>query len=253
MNKSYADVLESYMIAEEGFGSAIIGTAAFIGGIALIGKISDVRFKNKLKKEIRANSGKPSDYGGSIFNILSRYSKDITGVLEPEKSKEWIKLYLEKLSIANEADKIRNEFSNLNPEDNNVASKCKQINAKILKLQNKAKVINEKLSSEDMFKLSETLVPLQSTIIKRLNEISWDILYTLEKGGHDGYTLITTEDFYFNDKFDGLCDNFSEAKECVKNYDDLADILVDRSDPDDDVREYIKKCKFAIDPNSNLK
>jgi len=256
MNKSYADVLESYLIepAEEGIGGFLIGTAGFIAGVTLLGKITDARSRSKLKKEIRANAGKPAQYK-NMYSILRKYSKDITGVLEPVNGKLYLKLWTELEVISRECDNLRDAFSSISePTDPSSISKYKQINSKIKNMQSKVNVIIEKIKNIDLSEVSSNTVPLPSSNIEKIEDIVWDVFNDLWRGGHDGWSLIMTDDYYFSDA-GGVIKSGAvpEADECVDNFDNLVRSIEDDDDPDSYIRKYISKCKFAINPNSNLK
>lgn len=256
MHKNYADTLESYIIpAEEGFGSTLIGTAAFITGIMLYGKISDLKKRNKLKKKIKANNGNPADYGDSTYNILKRYSKDITGVLEPANGNQYVKLWAELQKISNECENLRITFSRIDdPTTAESVAKYKKINSKIQNLQSKAETIIKKMKELDLTESSSNVVPLASSNIKKLEDIVWDAFNNLWRGGHDGWSLIMTDDYYFSEAGGVIkSEAVPEADNCVYDFDELVRTIEDDNDPDDYIRRYIMKCKFALDPNSKLK
>ena len=253
MKEKYAEVLESYIIpAEEGF---LVGTAAIVGGVTILSLLSSAVTKHKLVKKIRNNAGNPADYGSDIYSILRKYSHDITGILEPVNKTTYLKAYKKLVNTIKEAEDIRTQFCKIDLEDKEATAKYKKLNTRIFYLEKNVKSIYNEINNIDLSTLATNQVSLNASILKELNDIDFSIQQICWNGGHDGESLIMTEDFYFNDWSSDLYD-IEDANECIKNFDSLMDYIMYDDDGYGDMREitrtYIRKCKFAINPNSKL-
>lgn len=255
MNNNYAKTLESYIIpepADEGF---LAVTGGIITGITLLSLITNGISKFKLKSKIKGNSGNPADYGSDICRILQNYSHDIMGVLEPVNKYKYLTSYKKLIPILNEAEKIRAQFCSIGFDDPIANKKYEAITKRIEMLEKKAKSIYTEMKNIDLSILATEQVPFNATIIKNLRDIEYNIQIVAWSGGHDGGALIMTEDFYFSDRSHELFD-IKEADQCIDAFDKLMDYLIyeeESYDTKDICINYIKKCKFAINPNSKLK
>ena len=210
-------------------------------------------------KKIKGNSGNPADYGSDTYKILRDYSHDIMGVLEPVNGGKYYNLYSQQLPIAKECAQIRERFSKIDPANPESEMEYEKINKRILELLKKVEALNSAMDRLDLSQLSDTQVKLQSTYIEKLTKLENEICNLCWDGGHDGGALITTEDFYFSDKYDEIWDGEVEhpyGNQCVDNFDTLAELLTydthDKYNTRDIGIKYMKKCKFAINPNSKL-
>ena len=250
--KSYAETLESYLIpAEEGF---IAGAAIVIGGFTVLNIIYGVASNLKLKNDIRRNGGNPAEYGNRTYRILKNYSNDITGVLEPVAAERYVSCYLKQLAIAKECDNIRKHFSSIDPTDARSEKEYLKINDRILELIKKATSINSEIKKIDLTTLIDTPIKLQNTHIEKLTKIEQEIGELCWSGGHDDGSFIMTEDFYFDEKSEDFRDSPHQfGNQCIDNFDKLVrQLTTDEYDIFDVTQNYIKKCKFAVNPNSKL-
>ena len=255
MSNRYVKTLESYIIpepVEEGF---LAVTGGIIAGITLLSLVTNGISKFKLRGKIKGNSGNPADYGSDICRILQNYSHDIMGVIEPINKYKYLTSYKKLIPILNEAEKIRTQFCSIGFDDPIANKKYEAITKRIEILEKKARAIYNEMENIDLSILATEQVPLNATIIKNLRDIEFNIQNVAWSGGHDGGSLIMTEDFYFSELSHDLFDD-PEASQCIEAFDNLMDYLTyeeESYDTKDICINYIKKCKFAINPNSKLK
>lgn len=260
--KNYAEVLESYMIAEEGFGTAALKVLGFtvkaifalpfviIGGVLIVSGIHCSIEAKKLRKAIKKNKGKAANYGSASWAILNQYAKDVIKIQEPKDFNKVIPIANKLLEFANQADNIRNEFIKLDPTNDTNNAKYQAILEKIDTLKKNVMKLNTiKIDSIDKTDLVDSELKLSN--LMKMCDLEDERTKIIYKDTEDCQYIVPYY-AYSPDEGDKLWDNIYDNKiavDCVDKFDELIGAIESIIDTCD----LIKFCNFAVNPKARPK
>lgn len=241
MKNDYSEMLESYIIAEEGIGTAIIASVAGIwAGYKIISGITARNEIRKLNKEIKNNKGKIADYSSaSSWTIVDKYFDKIELISEPKDFEKLVPIYNKCISYIKEIISLQHTLQKDLNKAKSIVIKFDNIGNQIASLEKNYESIIQNIKSSE--KVTHKFK--DSTFYKLMNlEKNYKDIVTKE-GYNDDYLVRYSDDEEYRDKL--YNNEYYEDLICYSMFDDANVIMC--------ATNLLDYCKLGINPNTKIK